>query len=78
MLDAIDDSDSMFEAVVERADSKELIAQLMAMDYSNQYRDIEVTVLSGGIDRYVEEEGEMFPKVKKAKVTLILLGVYIR
>ena len=73
--DAIDDDDMMDEAMVEHAGAKDLIAQLMAMDPSDEYYDAKVTVLGEEIDHHVgEEEGEMFVKAKSAKIDSIALG----
>lgn len=64
---AIDDEDLMDEADVEHAGAKELIAQLDAASPGDDHYDAKVTVLGEMIDHHVkEEEGEMFPKAKKA------------
>lgn len=63
------------EAIVEHASAKELIAQILAMDASDELYDAKVKVLSEQIEHHVgEEEGEMFPKAKKAKLDLAALG----
>ena len=73
--DAIDDDDLMDEAMVEHAGAKDLIAQLMAMDPTDEYYDAKVTVLGEEIDHHVgEEEGEMFVKAKRAKIDSVALG----
>ena len=73
--DAIDDDDLMDEAAVEHAGAKDLIAQLMSMDTSDEYYDAKVTVLGEEIDHHVgEEEGDMFVKAKRAKIDLVGLG----
>lgn len=73
--DAIDDDDLMDEAVVEHASAKELIAQILDMDPGDDLYDAKVKVLSEQIDHHVEEEEkEMFPKVRKAKLDLVALG----
>jgi hemerythrin superfamily protein len=65
----IDEDDLMDEALVEHAGAKELIAQLESMMPDDDLYDAKVTVLGEQIDHHVEEEeGEMFPKAKKAKV----------
>jgi hemerythrin superfamily protein len=70
---AIDDADLMDEALVEHAGAKELIAQLEEAN-ENLY-DAKVTVLGEQIVHHVkEEEGEMFPQAKKAKVDTGALG----
>jgi hemerythrin superfamily protein len=72
---AIDDADLMDEALVEHAGAKELIAQLEESSPDDDLYDAKVTVLGEQIDHHVkEEEGEMFPKAKKAKVDLEALG----
>ena len=71
----IHDGDLMDEAVVEHASAKELIAQILAMDPSDDLYDAKVTVLSEQIEHHVqEEEGDMFPKVRKTGVDLDALG----
>ena len=73
---AIDDSDLMDEALVEHAGAKELIAQLADMSPDDELFDARVTVLGEQIQHHVkEEEGEMFPKARKAKVDSEALGV---
>lgn len=73
--EAIKDEDLLNEAEVEHASAKDLIAQIQVMDSSDPMYDAKVTVLGEYIDHHVEEEEkEMFPKVKKAKVDLEALG----
>ena len=75
---AIEAADLMDEALVEHAGAKELIAQLREMDPEDDLYDAKVTVLGEQIDHHVEEEeGEMFPKAKKAKVDTAELGAKI-
>lgn len=63
------------EALVEHASAKELIAQLQEMDPGDELYDAKVKVLSEQIDHHVqEEEKEMFPKAKKARLDLAALG----
>jgi hemerythrin superfamily protein len=72
---AIEDGDLMDEALVEHAGAKEMIAQLRQMDPDDDLYDAKVTVLGEQINHHVEEEeGEMFPKAKKAKVDTEELG----
>ena len=72
---AIEDKDLMDEALVEHAGAKQLIAQLQEMDPDDELYDAKVTVLGEQINHHVEEEeGEMFPKAKKAKVNTEELG----
>ena len=72
---AIDDNDLMDEADVEHAGARELIAQLVDMEPGDDHYDAKVTVLGENIDHHVkEEQDEMFPKVRKAKLDLAALG----
>jgi hemerythrin superfamily protein len=72
---AIDDSDLMDEALVEHAGAKDLIAQLEDAGPDDDLYDAKVTVLGEQINHHVkEEEGEMFPKAKRAKVDTETLG----
>ena len=73
--DGIDDDDLMDEAEVEHASAKDLIAQLESMEPGNDLFDARFTVLGEYIDHHVkEEQEEMFPKAKKAKLDLVALG----
>src|ERR1700723_4194601 len=72
---AIDDGDLMDEALVEHAGAKDLIAQLEDASPEEDLYDAKVTVLGEQIDHHVkEEEGDMFPKAKKAKLDTEALG----
>ena len=65
----------MDEADIEHAGAKDLIEQLDAMRPTDDHYDAKVTVLGEQIDHHVkEEEGKMFPKVKKAKLDTVSLG----
>lgn len=73
--EAIDDDDLMDEADVEHSGAKDLIAQLEKMQPGDDHYDAKVTVLGENIDHHVkEEQEEMFPKAKKAKLDLADLG----
>lgn len=73
--DAIDDEDLMDEAEVEHEGAKDLISQLEIMEPGDAQYDAKVTVLGEYIAHHVaEEEGRMFPQVKKAKLDLKALG----
>jgi hemerythrin superfamily protein len=75
---AISDDDMMNEADVEHDSAKDLIAQIQSMSSSDEMYDAKVTVLGEYIDHHVkEEENEMFPKVRKAKVDLEELGMQL-
>ena len=72
---AINDGDLMDEALVEHAGAKDLIAQLEDARPEDDLYDAKVTVLGEQINHHVkEEEGDMFPKAKKAKVDTEALG----
>ena len=72
---AIEEEDLLDEAEVEHGSAKELIAQIESSKPSDPLYDAKVKVLGEYIDHHVkEEEGELFPKVKKAKVDLAMLG----
>ena len=72
---AIDDGDLMDEALVEHAGAKHLMAHLEDASPEDDLYDAKVTVLGEQIDHHVkEEEGQMFPKAKKAKVDTEALG----
>ena len=67
--------DMIDEAVVEHASAKQLIAEIEAMDPGEDLYDAKVKVLSEMIEHHVgEEEGELFPKVRKAGLDLEELG----
>jgi hemerythrin superfamily protein len=73
--DALDEQDLLDEAEVEHASAKDLIAQIEAMEPSEPLYDAKVKVLGEYIDHHVkEEEGEMFPAAKKAKLDTAALG----
>jgi len=76
--EAIGDADMVNEAIVEHASAKDLIAQLREMDGDDEMYDAKVTVLCEYIHHHVdEEESEMFPKCRKAKMDLADLGARI-
>ncbi|MDL2356818.1 MAG: hemerythrin domain-containing protein [Pseudomonadota bacterium] len=78
VLAATKDEDMVDEATVEHASAKELIAQILAMNPDEDLYDAKVKVLSEQIEHHVgEEEGEMFPKARKAKLDLKALGAAI-
>ena len=73
--ESIDDEDLLDEAEVEHASAKDLIAQIQAGDPSDPKWSAKVTVLGEYVDHHVEEEeNEMFPKARKAKMDLESLG----
>jgi hemerythrin superfamily protein len=73
-----DKEDLVDEAIVEHASAKELIAQILDMEPTEDLFDAKVKVLSELIDHHVqEEEGEIFPKARKAGLDLEQLGQQI-
>ncbi|MBY0238538.1 MAG: hemerythrin domain-containing protein [Burkholderiaceae bacterium] len=67
--------DDIDEALVEHAAAKQLIAQLLTMDASDDLYDAKVTVLSEQIAHHVEEEeGDIFATVRKSALDLVALG----
>lgn len=76
--EAIDDDDTMNEAMVEHASAKDLIAQIQSTSASDPMYAALVTVLGEYINHHVEEEqNEIFPKVKKSKIDLEEIGLEI-
>lgn len=72
---AIKDDDLMDEADVEHAGAKELISQLRTMSPDESHYDARVTVLREYIKHHIrEEEGKIFPLIKKSKLDRQLLG----
>ena len=77
--EAIDDEDLMNEAAVEHETAKMLIDQLdnMGPDDPNYFATF--TVLGEYVKHHIkEEQGEMFPAAKRAKVDLAALGEVMR
>lgn len=73
--EAIDDDDLMDEADVEHAGARELIAQIETTQPGDELFDAKVVVLGEQVDHHVkEEEGEMFPQVREARVDTAALG----
>jgi hemerythrin-like domain-containing protein len=73
--EALEDDDLMNEAKVEHESAKQLIEQLEAMEASDPLYVATFTVLGEYVQHHIkEEESEMFPQVKKAKLDLDALG----
>ena len=73
--EALDDATLIDEAEVEHATAKELIAQIQGSTPDDELFDAKVKVLGEYINHHVEEEeGEIFPKVRKSKLDTVLLG----
>jgi len=72
------ESDLLDEAEVEHASAKDLIAQIKAMGPDEELYDAKVKVLGEYINHHVqEEEGEMFPKCRKADMDLADLAMQL-
>ena len=70
-----EDDDLIDEAAVEHASAKDLIAQIENSSPDEPLYDAKVTVLGEYIQHHVkEEEGELFPKVRKSELDLAVLG----
>ncbi len=73
-----DNEDLIDEATVEHASAKDLIAQILSMEPTEELYDAKVKVLGELIEHHVkEEEEEMFPKARKAGLDLEMLGAQI-
>ncbi|MGZ8184843.1 MAG: hemerythrin domain-containing protein [Methylobacter sp.] len=73
--DAIEDDELINEADVEHATAKDLIAQIQSMDAEDPMYDAKVIVLGEYTSHHIDEEqNEIFPKVKKAKLDIEALG----
>ena len=69
------ESDLLDEAEVEHASAKDLIGQIRSMSSDDDLYDAKVRVLGEYIDHHVdEEEGEIFPRCREAKMDLAGLG----
>ncbi len=72
---ATGDKPLLDEAMVEHAAAKDLIAQIEAMKVGDDLYDAKVKVLGEQIVHHVkEEEGELFPESRHAKMDLAALG----
>ena len=70
-----EDQKLVSEAAIEHATAKDLIAKIEAMTARNKDFEPTVKVLSEYINHHVEEEeGEMFPRLKKSDLDLDDLG----
>jgi hemerythrin-like domain-containing protein len=79
LRDASGADDLLDEAEVEHASAKQLINELAAMQPGDDLYDAKFTVLGEYVKHHVdEEEHQLFPKAKKAKMDLESLGEEIR
>lgn len=70
-----DEGDLLNEANVEHDAAKELIAQIERGDATDEMTCARFTVLSEQIDHHVgEEQGEMFPKLRKSSMDMEAIG----
>jgi hypothetical protein len=77
--ETLDEQDLLDEAEVEHASAKALIDQLEGMQPNDELYDAKVTVLGEYIEHHVkEEEKQMFPKARKARMDLEELGERIK
>lgn len=73
---AIDNNDLMDEAEVEHEAVHALIVQIETMDPDDDLYDAKVVVLGEEVEHHIqEEEGEMFPLIKKSKLDTLDLGM---
>lgn len=71
----VEEQDLVDEAEVEHASARDLIAQIQDMQPEEDLFDAKVKVLGEYVAHHVtEEEQELFPKVKRAKLDLQALG----
>jgi hemerythrin superfamily protein len=71
----VEEQDTVNEAEVEHASAKDVIAQLEAMEPSDEYYDAKVKVLQEMIEHHVEEEEtEYFPEVRESAMDLKAVG----
>lgn len=74
-VETIGQLDIMDEAIVEHSKAKAQIELLVIMAPEEDFYDAEVKVLKDMVEHHVqEEEGKMFPKLKKSSLDLVVLG----
>jgi hemerythrin superfamily protein len=75
LADAEEDEELVHEAEVEHATAKQLIAEIESMSAADEKFGATVKVLCEYINHHVkEEEGELFPKLKKSELDLQQIG----
>jgi hemerythrin superfamily protein len=76
---AIDDDALLDEAEVEHASVRALIAEISTMAPSDLLHDAKLSVLGQAVDRHAkQEQGGMFPKVRKTNIDLMALGARLQ
>lgn len=79
LRETLDETDLLDEAEVEHACAKQLITELNAMQPGDDLYEAKFTVLGEYTRHHIqEEEKQLFPKVKKAKMDLESLGEELR
>ena len=73
--EALEEQDVLDEAEVEHASVKDLVDQIESMSPDDELYDAKVKVLGEYVNHHAtEEEGEIFPKCRKADMDLEALG----
>jgi hemerythrin superfamily protein len=76
---ALKDHELVPEANVEHASVKDLIAQVRGVQPDGEMYDARVKVMSEFVKHHVkEEQTEMFPKAKKTKLDMTVLGAQLQ
>ncbi|MES2354773.1 MAG: hemerythrin domain-containing protein [Pseudomonadota bacterium] len=79
LREAMKDKDLVDEAQVEHNSAKQLIGELESMQPGDELYEAKFTVLGEYINHHIkEEQKEIFPRAKKAKINLMELGEEIR
>lgn len=72
---ALKDSEMIPEATVEHATLRDLIAQVEGVEPDGEMFDAKIRVMCEYVEHHVkEEQDEMFPKAKSAKLDMVVLG----
>jgi len=75
LRNALDEADLVDEAAVEHATIKDLIKQIKSSAPDKPLFDAKITVLKEYVEHHVkEEEEQIFPKARKAKLDIAALG----
>jgi hemerythrin-like domain-containing protein len=77
--EGLEDGELVAEALIEHGSAKQLIEQLESIDVGDETYDATFTVLGEYVNHHIEEEqGEMFPKLKKADLDWDSLAAEMR